>query len=76
MSQEETDQREERAAALSRVLWMLYEAACHRQIGPDGKPCAVCGDKNHAGFECPFNAFVRFDALRRTRGLLYAEQNL
>lgn len=58
--------QEQRAAALSKVLWELYEAGCHRQTAPDGKPCAICRSAEHQAFECPFNAFVRFDALRRT----------
>ena len=68
------EEREERAVSLANVLWMLYEAACHRQVGPDGKDCALCGEKNHAAFECHrFNAFVRFDAFRCTAWQLYAK---
>lgn len=71
----EQQEREERAAALSKVLWELYEACCHRQIGPDGDKCALCGDEKHQAFQCRFNAFVRFDALRRTASELYAKTN-
>lgn len=59
------EEREKEAAALAGVLWELYQAACHRQVFLDGKVCSLCGDKDHAAFECRFNAFVRFDALRR-----------
>ena len=55
-----------RAEALSKVLWELYEAACHEQITANGKDCAICGKAGHHAFDCRFNAFVRFDMLRRT----------
>lgn len=70
---ENLQEREENAAALAKVLWELYQAACHRQTGPDGKDCALCGDKKHQAFECRYNAFVRFDALRRAAWKLSAQ---
>lgn len=71
----EQQEREEQAAALANVLWELYKASCHRQVGPDGKDCALCSSKDHAAFECRLNAFVRFDALRRTACELYAQEH-
>lgn len=72
MDQDELEEREERATKLSEVLWSLYKAACHEQIGPDGKDCAICSSADHQAFQCRFNAFVRFDALRRTAKRLYS----
>lgn len=70
------EEREKAAAAMANVLWELYKAACHRQVGPDRKECALCGDTKHQAFECGrFNGFVRFDALRRAAWELCAKAN-
>ena len=75
MDPQQRQDAEKRAVILSEVLWKLYQAACHRQVGLDGRPCVLCDAKDHAAFECfRFNAFVRFDVLRRTRGQFYAER--
>ncbi len=72
---DELEVREETAVNMTKTLWMLYESACHRQVGPDGKDCALCGDKTHQAFECRYNAFVRFDVLRRAAWELCAKEH-